>query len=423
MKTRTRCLTLTTFLIATVQCVSAQGEAAVPFLLLPPSPEANGMAGTATAAGRNDPTAALINPAQLGAGALATGVRGSFYTRGTAWLPGFFPADARYSAWAATASLALNDLVDLPFRAGVALGFQSIDFDLGTFAVTGVAGPTVIGTYSSYENSRSFGVGAGFEYVVKFAAGLTFHSVESHLSPIGTEQEMAPGEADVTARSYGIMACLPVFDIARDLSGESIEPLPGVAPLLDLTGGMAWNNFGDRVVYVDPAQADPLPRTGRIGLGLEAGLHSAEAGGWRVLSFAWSREADDLLVTRLPDGTWNYDSGLGNLSFTENLLRGAAVDGVNVRTGWQIQVFELITIRNGRVNSFSSYDTRGLGFRLSGLLKGTEVLLGDQAPDWLVFLRTHFDLEYNTSHYTAPKSPYDDMSYDGLVLQVSGHPW
>jgi hypothetical protein len=78
--------------------VHAQSEAAVPFLLIPPSIEANGMGGISTSVSSDDAIAPLQNAGQLGLFSLRGFLNAGFYAPATEVLPQFNVSGMEYSA-------------------------------------------------------------------------------------------------------------------------------------------------------------------------------------------------------------------------------------------------------------------------------------------------------------------------------------
>jgi len=409
--------------LACVMSALAQGEAAVPFLLFSPSPEANGMGGTAIALRRFDPTSSVFSPAQTGLSALTTNVRLGFYPVTTTTLPSFNLTDMEYSAWAASAGVLLNDFVDLPVRIGVGLAYHRVNFDLGTFQVTSSSGPEVIGQFESYENASGFVVGVGIEYLLRFGFGYTFRSVESHLTPIGTEQEMVAGTASENANDYSFLLEAPLVLIIEEITGGDAALWGGPHPFLDLSAGVGWNNIGDKIIYVDPAQADPFPRTARAGIAVQGGFRLEQAPGWELLSAAWSREAEDILVVRYQDGTWAYQSGLGDIQFGTNVVRGTPTENVGLRSGWQIHAAEVFTYRQGSIEGQRPYETWGYTIQLAGILKGVSLIAGSETPDWVLFMRDHVDVQYHRAESTFQQQQSSLGSYTGFTLGFRLLPW
>lgn len=418
-----RFASLTGLLVALALAVTshtwAQGEPAVPFLLYPPSIEANGMGGNGTALTSDNALAPLHNPGHLGLFGLNGFLSGGFYTPATEWQPQFGISGLQYNVWAVNAGLKLNTFVALPFDISLALGYSSIDLDLGQFIITGPGGPTPIGTFESFEKCNSFTIGVGFEYLIRLGFGMSFKSIESNLSPVGTEQEQGTGRADVTARDYGLIVGLPLVRTIEDLASCSLEILPKVKPLVDLTFSYARSNVGNSVIYIDAQQADPLPRLASLGLCLELGAGSTIVGGdWKIISLKLSNEAQQLLIDRLSDGSWRYISGMGDLGLFDNVIGGNTSSKIWVRKGWQVQAAEALYIRGGTYTSASvTYETSGLGIQLSGLLKILLVVEPSlREGSWIKFLADNLDVQFETAKYSASSSAVSRTTYQGLNI-------
>jgi hypothetical protein len=397
----------------------AQGGAAVPFLLLPPSIEANGMAGNGSALESDDALAPLHNPGHLGLFGLNGFLSGGFYAPATDWLPQYGIPDLQYSVWAVNAGLKLNTFITLPFDLSLSLGYSKINLDLGEFVVTSPSGPTEIGSFKSFEKSSNLSFGIGFDYLVRLGLGMTFKSIESNLSPVGTEQEQGTGKAEVTARDYGLLVEIPLVKTIETLSSSSFEIFPKVKPLFDLTFAYARSNVGESVIYIDPQQADPLPRQASLGLCLELGAVSTIIGGdWKIISLKISNEAQQLLVDRLPDGSWRYISGIGDLGLFDNVIGGNSSSRIWVRKGWQLQVAEALDIRGGTYTSTDvTYETSGLGIHLSGLMKILLVVEPSlREGSWVKFLVDNFDVQYQSAKYSSSSSSVSRNSYQGLNI-------
>ena len=80
------------------------------------------------------------------------------------------------------------------------------------------------------------------------------------------------------------------------------------------------SNIGHRITYIDAAQADPLPRTARIGTSLKAGLSLiTDKQTRRLASFENLYEAE-LLLVRARKGGVAYDGRLGDIDFWDNVI-------------------------------------------------------------------------------------------------------
>src|SRR5260221_11101090 len=94
----------------------AQGEAALRYLLIPPSPQGDGMGGIIGSTISDDPLATLANPGQLGVASLDHYFSASYFPSATAWLPAFQVADLTYRSSALNAGVRLNRFISLPFE-------------------------------------------------------------------------------------------------------------------------------------------------------------------------------------------------------------------------------------------------------------------------------------------------------------------
>lgn len=248
--------------------VRAQGESAVPFLLIAPNSRASGM-GESGAGSVDDASAIYWNPAEL---AFLKGQEVSITHAN--WLPQFNLPDLFYDH--------LNYRMDVDAIGGT-IGASLTYLSLGEFSVTRSDGPTVIDKFKSFE----YAITAG--YATKASAdlgiGINVRFIHSALSPIGTESEQGNGIASTVS-----------FDLAMMYRPEKLE-----VPFLGDFGkrfsfGVNLSNLGPKVTYVDAAQADPLPTNLRVGLGyklLEDEYNNMQLG----LDFS------RLLVRRHEDGT------------------------------------------------------------------------------------------------------------------------
>ena len=246
----------------------AQGESAVPFLLIAPNSRSSGIGESGTGS-VDDASAIFWNPGQL---AFMDGHEISITHAN--WLPQFQLPDLFYD------HLNYKQRVD---AIGGTIGASITYLSLGEFQITNSSGPEVVGKFRSYE----YAVTAG--YATKAAddlgLGMNLRFIHSALSPVGTEGEQGNGIASTVSVDLAMMWRPKVLNV----------PLLGdLGKHLSL--GVNLTNLGPKVTYVDAAQADPLPTNLRVGLGykiLDDEYNSMEA----TLDFA------RLLVRRRSDGT------------------------------------------------------------------------------------------------------------------------
>jgi hypothetical protein len=392
-----RVVLIAALLLTAARSAQSQGEAAVPFLLLPVSPETNGMGGITSAFISEHPFAPSSNPAQLGLFSLTNFVSAGTFLQETnvsSWLGLEIP---RYRALAFNAGLNLHEYTGLPL--GVGLGYSRIHLDLGKFVVSGPSGPEPIGTVESYETADNISLAIGIDTGVKIGAGASIKFINSHLGAIGSESEVGEASASVTGYDIGLLVKVPVIDLAARAGANLAIPSLHVAPLLDLTLGYSKRNLGNEVTYVDPNQADPLPRTALLGAGIEAGIVSTLVpDGWRLLSGGLYREAGDLLVLRHNDGTWEYTGGVGDVDLIDNVIAGKPGSTITQRKGWQIDVAEFVSFRGGSVHEpYVEYTTTGFALKLGGLLKALSTFTPEDKAPWVDLLMENLDVRYDWS--------------------------
>jgi hypothetical protein len=246
-------------LLAAVQPASAQGESAVPFLLIAPNSRASGMGESGTGS-VDDVSAVYWNP-----GALAFLDGQEISITHANWLPAFGLSDLFYD------HLNYRQKID---ALGGTIGASVTYLSLGEFIITDSNSPTERGRFRSYE----YAVTLGYATLAtqELGVGMNFRFIHSALSPIGTEQE----------KGSGITSTVSV-DLAAQWHPASIK---------ELSVGLDLSNLGPKVTYVDAAQADPLPTNLRLGFGYK--LLQDEYN-----QLTYSLDFARLLVRRHEDGT------------------------------------------------------------------------------------------------------------------------
>ena len=414
-------LTITFIALCASQC-TAQGESAVPFLLISPYAEANAMGEVSVANLTDDPVASMANPAHLGMqGLINVSWGGSNYSK---WLPGFSVSDLRYKTFAVNGGINIQKAFDSPLEIGIAAGYSRVYLNLGEFVRT-LNDPTPIGTFHAYETSDQYSLGVGINYWFRASAGITSKYIVSKLAPAGAAGPDS-GIASLNSYDYGLLLDVPVVEIFSRLQEAPVQVLPNVTPFLDVVFGFSKNNLGNaKVVYLDLAQSDPLPRYARIGIGFDFGLtYEKDGSKWKPFSFKWSREANDILVRRFSDGSWEYRNGLGDINFFKEVILGNTNPETIRKTGWEFNFFELMYVRGGRFEEDPNrgnrrFSTSGFGLRLTGLARFLVGWSGaDATHEVLEFIEKHIDIRYNHSELEtdARGHPLDNTRFDSLSL-------
>lgn len=380
-----------------------QGETAVPFLMIPNSVEGNGMGGIAASLISDDAISTISNPAQLGIFSLYNAFSASTYSPKTPWLSGI-SNDLSLDVTAFSAGIDFKEYLNLPTPISFGMGYSQVYFDLGNFATD----PQATSTWNAYEKADNLTFGIGIDYKVKLGLGYSFKWIDSELAPF---EQPVPGVAKLPAHDYGAILQIPVIELVSDAIETPIEINNRVAPMFDLTFGYARRNIGGEVRYVNQLQADPLPREGVLGWNFEIGLKSEiNNRPWKLLTFTWGREAEDVLVSVSVTGdsiytrTISYKNGLGGIRPFDNLILGKTFGQIYLQTGWQFQIAECLYVRGGSYTAPGEliYSTHGESFKLNGFLR-LLASLNIIEPDsgLLSYFLNHLDLQYHYSNYTS----------------------
>lgn len=215
----------------------AQGEAAVPFLLL--APDSRGGAIGESGAGLADNSSAIFwNPAGI---AFLTGQEVS--VTHSNWLPQF-KLDIFYDYLTYR-----NYIEDIDGSVTASITYMNY----GEFIRTGPDGPEEIGRFRSFDAALTLG------YATKLSSdwglGLNFRLIHSNLSDQPTAQEQGRGVATTVSFDIGAMWRPEVLYIP--FTEENIGNQFSI--------GMNLSNIGPKIFYIDRAQADPIPTNLRLG--------------------------------------------------------------------------------------------------------------------------------------------------------------
>jgi len=236
MKIILRVLMVSMMFMAMPRVIFAQGEAAVPFLLLAPDSRFSGLGESGS--GIADNSAAIFwNPAGI---AFLTGTELSITHSN--WLPQFnldlFYDFLTYRGY-------IEDL-----DGSVTASITYMNF--GEFVRTGEHDPTPLGTFRSFDAALTLG------YATKlhpdWGIGLNFRLIHSRLSPQSVGEEEGSGVATSVS-----------FDIAGMWRPDYLN-IFGWEIKNALSIGANLSNLGPKIYYIDQAQADPIPTNFRLGI-------------------------------------------------------------------------------------------------------------------------------------------------------------
>jgi len=215
----------------------AQGEAAVPFLLLAPDSRAGGIGESGSGLADNS-SAIFWNPAGI---AFLTGTEISITHSN--WLPQF-NLDLFYDY------LTYRQYIE-ELNGSVTASITYMNF--GEFIYTGPDSPDPLGTFRSFDAALTLGYATKLS--TDWGLGFNFRLIHSRLSnkQVGVEK----GEGVATSISFDIATMWRPKDFVLPLIDENIG---GKFSL-----GINLSNLGPKIYYIDQAQADPIPTNFRLG--------------------------------------------------------------------------------------------------------------------------------------------------------------
>jgi hypothetical protein len=394
---------------------------AAEFLLIAPSPETNAQGTSSVSRITDDAYAVHFNPAQLGFSSTQTNATFACYPSQIRWKPDYALDDLTYNSYVLSGGINLEKYCCLPISVGVA--YSHIVLDYGIMSRTLENSPEIIGTFDSEEHANAYSVGVGIDLGVRLALGFTLRKIESNLNSFTAENEQGSGSASLWSHDYGLLMDFPITNWVA----KNSKVLPDITPLCDVSFGTALTNVGDKMAYIDPAQAEPLSRTMTVGLTAELGLVYAPTH-HKLVAFTWSRESSSLLVGVDSLGISYYRGGFGDIDFFKNVIggkqtnqlyNGASYAVTDLAQGWQLGIGEMIYIRGGSFEGAGnvSYSTHGLGFRASGLLKLVKDLSPEENPT-IEYLLDHFDIRYDQSDNNVIGSVLNDTKFSSLSIIV-----
>ena len=214
--------------------IFAQGESAVPFLLIGPNSLNTGMGESGTGM-VNDASAMFWNPAGLG---FQKGAQISITH--SPWLPGLGLSDLFYDFLAGKYYMK---------KLKGTLGMSITYLNIGTIIQTDEFG-NEIGSYQAFDGALALGYGT--KVTKDLSVGVVTRFIYSKLAVDPVAGEQGTGTA---------------YDMSFDLSMLYRPTKTKMKFLNDRFGfGINLSNIGPKVTYVDNDQADPLPTNLRLGL-------------------------------------------------------------------------------------------------------------------------------------------------------------
>ncbi len=386
----------------------AQSEAAVWFLTFPISPSQNAMGYTGTSLPIDDPYGFLLNPAQLG----FTSQKNNF---------SFMLYPSKVKLWgmdqfqikgsAINIGYNFKNLVGIPISVG--FGFANPELTLNWDYPMG----------EDKDQYKAYSIGVGIDYHLLFSAGLTYKDIKSKLSPIYSNT-LASFEAKTSSLDFGFLISVPVLKlIGEEITFNILDKKP-LKPFVNISLGYSQSNIGDEIYYVDPAQADPLPRTARLGYGISTGVDiQYEDNPLRFIGIDFTVDAEDLLLKYKtePDSLFpiirrdGYQSFIGDINIGRNILQVKGDDKVITHAGVQFNLLESFLLKFGQMKGkdLNNKSTNGFEIRSAGLLKFLSSVTNSSV---VKFVSNHFDVRYYNSNYVAGEGM--ETNIKGLAFYV-----
>lgn len=375
--------------------IFAQGEAAVPFLLLQPSPSLSAMGQTGTALPTDDTFAFLWNPAQLGNSSQNSNFSYSFYPREINWLP-TLNLKIKSSAF----NLGYNFKKHLGFPVSIGLGYSEFKLDYGSFIRTDPGSPEPIGTFSSWDYYNAYSFGVGIDYIFQINFGFNIKQVTSFAVDAPTNEDTLDVKAKTTVKDYGILINIPIIRLIDDKMNIQLSEKLFAYPSFNFSFGYSKSNIGDRIYYIDPKQSDPLPRIERLGYGISAGIDLVtEDLRLNAFNLFFTVEADDILISRrgFSPPIWEYQD---DLNFWDNVILIKGNDKIVSHVGTKLYFFETFAYSFGHFSGrgFDLRKTNGYELNSKGILKQLSSWLNHPYVD---FLKEHFEIRYYNTIFFA----------------------
>jgi hypothetical protein len=225
---------------------------------------------------------------------------------------------------------------------GLGVGYTKVHIELGEQIITGEEGPDVLERFHSWEEAHVLTLAAGFDHLVKVGVGANIKWIKSNVaSVVSYSPQKMPASANAAAFDLGINANLSIIEAVARWRNTRVEIYPGFRPILAIATGYSQSNIGGKSKYIDAAQADPLPRTARIGLSINAGLEVFDNEAvWRVVSFEGLHEAEQLLVRSRVGEEVDYARFLGDINLWKNVILGESGPLVITKRGWELNILE-----------------------------------------------------------------------------------
>ncbi len=400
-------LLLLVYIFACKQLIG-QSEAALPFLNYQQSSMLSGAGQIGVSIPSDLASGFYYNPAILGYSSLTNHVS-LFYSSGDFKNPYFTGISANSFGVNAGYNLKKSEN-DLPLSLG--FGYMHHKFNYNIFENSDI---------ENYDKFDGLSFGAGFNYSLLFNIGFSTKFYSSVLADYPIEgDKMNNATASGVAFDFGTQITAPLSKLFMKEMNYLLTEKTFIKPLFNFSLGYSVSNIGNKLYYIDKAQADPLPRTARLGYTLDLGAALTFKGvDINLVNYSFTAEAEDfliqtnLIVDHYLDTSYSkeYQGLLGDIKIGKNLINLEGDNKVIVHKGHIFKLLETVYITTGRMNGYYSFtiETKGIGFSSEGLFKFLSASVDDDA---IKYIADHLSLEYFSSSITQGflKREYQEIS-------------
>jgi len=393
-------------IIVLISCYCiAQSSAGVIWLLIPPSPALNGMGEIGVCLPDGDPVASYFNPAN----GLRSyqGISVDYSNMETDWLRNL-ASDIEFKHSYFGINLTPNKY---PFQ--IVLNRQNTILDLGEQIATDERG-NEIGRFNSQMKSTAYSIASRYnsnlwKIPIDISAGFSRKNVIQDLIP-DEYLDHGSGTSENIFYDIGILTSMPLKFKMKNEWYFSLSPAFGYSIL----------NIGDSIVFIDPKQADPSPRTARTGISLSAKLFLSN--GWNLFEYRGGRAAYDILA--LPIYSYEdpirYQSGFGDINFYENIVQSKSDSAIEISRGHEISFLDIYSYRFGRrINLSGNINIFEMGYSINsnGMLSLLHHLTGIEV---FTLLNRYINIAYNYGKWTCGYwHPLDDTEFSSYTFSFN----
>lgn len=398
----------------------AQGEGALPFTTVQQSPLLLGAGQIGVSIPNDEVLGFYYNPAILGYSARNNHASITVMPNKTNWdLPSQFQINSNYTFNNYGLNFGYNlakSKLELPISIGI--GYLHNKFDYGNFILTSEYSPEPIGEVENYDTFDSFSFGVGIDYFLKFNLGISLKLYDSKMGGRNVRMNAEPYSVDGTIFDYGALLIFPISELFMKNINFNISNSTILKPIANFSMGYSLANIGDEIYYVDPSQSDLFSRTGRLGYTFEIGSDIfLEDIKLNFFKYSFTAEANDILIERI-SGNSQYQSGIGDINFSDHLINLKSDDKVMVHKGHILRLFDTVILTYGSFDGHgyqSPRETNGLGFTSNGIFK----LLNNQIQEPSInYILEHFVIEYFNSDVEFFEN--FQTNFDGLSIHFRG---